>query len=559
MSADADHTRRTRSLNTGRMTNYPSVLEPFPLMLSVVVAVFGAIIGIHLITTLGISANTSVIGALVAILVARVPLSQMRRFRCVHRQNLLQTTISGATFGAGNALLLPIAIPWALGRPDLVWPMLIGAFCGLMVDAYVMYRVFDSDLFPGRGLWPPGVAAAETLIAGDKGGWRAWLLASAGVVGVGGAAIGIPMSALGVAFIGNIWALSMFGAGLLVRGFAEPVAGVTIDSLYIPHGVMIGAGLVALVQIGILLSRKAKESGSGGATGKGTAPPGIPPEIAAGPPPTTGARRFAGGLRNGFGLFLLSAVLVAVVMGLWAEMTPLQFVAWILFAAVAAMVSEFIIGLAAMQAGWFPATATALIFLVLGMLTGFPEVPLAALVAFTASTGPAFADMGYDLKTGWILRRNDRAGADIEGQGRLQQYLAEMVGFSVSLLVVAIAWRAYFEQDLLPPVVRVYAATITAGVADPAIAVNLLLWAIPGGLVQLIGGPSRQIGILFATGLLINFPIAGFTVLAGIAIRLVILRIWKEQAGTPIAILGAGFIGGDAVFGFSGMFRTGGP
>ena len=47
-----------------------------------------------------------------------------------------------------------------------------------------------------------------------------------------------------------------------------------------------------------------------------------------------------------------------------------------------------------MHAGWFPAFATALIFLIVGMLLGFPDLPLAILVGFTAATGPAFADMG---------------------------------------------------------------------------------------------------------------------------------------------------------------------
>jgi uncharacterized membrane protein YeaQ/YmgE (transglycosylase-associated protein family) len=124
MSAEVDYDQRFRDPQTGKMLRYPAVLEPVPLILNIVLAVLGAIIGIHLITTLGITANTSVIGALVAMLVARVPLAQMRRFRSVHRQNLVQTSISGATFGAGNALLLPIAVPWALDRPDLVWPML---------------------------------------------------------------------------------------------------------------------------------------------------------------------------------------------------------------------------------------------------------------------------------------------------------------------------------------------------------------------------------------------------------------------------------------------------
>ena len=64
------------------------------------------------------------------------------------------------------------------------------------------------------------------------------------------------MSAFGVAFIGNVWALTMFGIGLLIRGYAMPVAGIDIAKLYVPHGFMVGAGIVALVQVGLLIARR---------------------------------------------------------------------------------------------------------------------------------------------------------------------------------------------------------------------------------------------------------------------------------------------------------------
>ncbi|MBA3388853.1 MAG: hypothetical protein H0X19_05095 [Rubrobacter sp.] len=42
---------------------------------------------------------------------------------------------------------------------------------------------------------------------------------------------------------------------------------------------------------------------------------------------------------------------------------------------------------------------------------------------------------------------------------------------------------------------------------------------MPGALLQWLSGPSRQMGVLFATGLLITFPAVGWAVLAGILIR----------------------------------------
>ena len=189
---------------------HPSLFEPTTLLVASGLAVLGAIIGIQLLTRVGITPNSSVIGAVLAIALARLPLAVLRPFGNLHRQNLLQTVISGATFGGANALLLPIGIPWLMGRPDLIPAMLAGAFLAMLVDATLLYRTFDSRTFPAAGLWPSGVATAEVLIAGDEGGRRARLLGAGGVVGGVGQLFGIPMDVFGVCWIGNVWALSMF-------------------------------------------------------------------------------------------------------------------------------------------------------------------------------------------------------------------------------------------------------------------------------------------------------------------------------------------------------------
>jgi uncharacterized oligopeptide transporter (OPT) family protein len=90
-----------------------------------------------------------------------------------------------------------------------------------------------------------------------------------------------------------------------------------------------------------------------------------------------------------------------------------------LYAAFAAFIHELLVGIAAMHSGWFPAFAVALITLIIGILIGFPPVALGLLVGFSAATGPAFADMGYDLKAGYILRGFGRSPA-FELDGRRQ-------------------------------------------------------------------------------------------------------------------------------------------
>ena len=254
-------------------------------------------------------------------------------------------------------------------------------------------------------------------------------------------------------------------------------------------------------------------------------------------------------LTRGAVLYVVAAALLAAVSGLVAEMSVPMLIGWVLFAMVACIAAEFIVGLSAMHSGWFPAFATALIFLSLALIIGFPPVAVALVTGFIAAGGPAFADAGYDFKTGWILRRNESRAMELEG--RKQQFLAGVVGMAVALVVVALAFPMFFANDQIPPVARVFVKTIQAGV-DPALITTLLLWAIPGAIIQAIGGPKRQMGILLATGMLILNPAAGWAVLVGIVLRIVYSRLRKdkEAAESEMTIAAAGFIAGDALWSF---------
>ncbi|WP_309131272.1 hypothetical protein [Brevibacterium sp.] len=527
--------------------NHPRTFEPLTLILLIVLCVGGSLIGLRLITTLGISANTSVIGALVAMVIGRLSILGFQKMRNVHRQNLAQSAISASTFAASNALIAPIAIPFVMGRGDLVWPMFIGASFALVVDGFVLYRAFGSEFLPATSAWPPGVAAAETIKAGDEGGKRAWILAGGGVVGFIGSFFGLPMSAMGVAFLGNLWALSMFGLGLLINQYVPQLWNIDLASMYIPHGVMIGAGLVALGQaVRILLRKKPKVDVA--SLDEGQEPD--PAEL-----PTVTPKRLRGALANGFVLYVAGAIILAVAGGLWEEMSVWALIGWVLFAAVAAIIHEIIVGLAAMHSGWFPAFAVTLIFLIIGMLIGIPLIPLALLVGYCSATGPAFADMGYDLKAGWILRKGERPYTEYELAGRKQQFLASLVGFFVAIAMVALLWDSFLSSGQIPPVSQVFADTISAGLSDTSIWTSLLLWAVPGALIQLVGGAKRQMGVLLATGLLITTPWAGWLVMIAIVARLVWTKLRGEKGENEIVLFGAGIIAGDAVWGTAQVFK----
>jgi len=518
---------------------------PF-ILLTIVVSILGAIIGMQLITTLGVTPNTSVIGALVAMLLARVPLNIFQSLRSTHAQNTVQTSVSAATFGAANSLLIPIGIPYVMGRTDLIIPMLIGVSVALVIDGFIIYKVFDSKMFPSTAAWPPGVAAAETINAGDKGGKQAGFLGLGILGGLGGSFLGIPMSAAGIAFIANIWAMVAFGVGLLVTGYSNFLFGTDIDDLYIPHGIMVGAGLTALVQFVIIMikdQRKIKEDKKL-----------MDEEIASSETDSDNKlfTRSSGQVVRMFGLgyvlYALGAILLASVGGILTDLSIGMIILFVLFAAFTALATEVIVGVAAMHSGWFPAFAVSLISLIVCMLFGFPPVALALLVGYTAATGPAFADLGYDLKAGYIVR-GEKENLAFEIQGRKDQFKSTLIGFGVAIILVSLFHNNYFSLDLIPPIDEVYVSTIEAGISSQ-VAFYLVIWAIPGAIVQIIGGPGRQLGVLFATGLLVADPIAGLTVLVGVLVRSIIYK-WKgKEAETNMFTVAAGFIAGDALYEF---------
>lgn len=506
---------------------HPSLFDLGTLLLIIILSALGAIVGLELITRVGTTPNTSVIGAMVAIIIAQVPIAIFKKFKDINNQNLVQTAISGATFSAANGLLLPISIIFLMGETRLIWPMLIGASLAVITDATILYSSFDSDAFPAEAPWPSGIATAEAIKSAQEKGKSGLILLSGLVAGAVGKFNGIPMDLFGVAFIGNMFALTAFAIGLLVRGYSTQLFGVDINTLYVPHGVMIGAGVVTLIQIAIIIFSK-KESKY---------------------KVTRSSFQLKKGLMTGFGAYLIIAIILAIGTGIITKMSLGMLLFWIVFAAGAAIVSELIVGISAMHSGWFPAFATALIFLVVGMLLGFPPLALAVLVGFTAATGPCFADMAYDFKAGYVLRGSG-ADPEYEKEGRKQQYYAELIAFAVAIIIVGLTHNMYFSQDLIPPAARTYYATIQAG-SNPEIARMIMLWAIPGAIVQFIGGPSKQLGILFATGLLINFPIAGVTVLVGLIVRAIIMKVMgKEESKSFLYVFGAGSITGSALVSF---------
>ncbi len=501
----------------------------FNFILKIFVAILGAIIGLEILTRVGVTPNTSIIGIMVVILISFIPLKFFQQYRNPENQVQLQTVISGATFSAANGLLTPVAIIYLMGYHDLVLLALIGAGLAVAVDATILYFSFDSKVYPAKNPWPPGIAVAETIKATQSKPKSAITLILGFLGGITGKSFGIPTDLLGVAWIGNIFALAALAVGFLIRGYA-PKIGYDINSIYMPHGIMIGAGFMALIQIFRLIYQNRKED--------------------QGAMFSRSSLQMKKAIGSGFVAYLAITLFLAIALGVYTEMSVPMLILWIVFAAIGALASELIVGIAAMHSGWFPAFATALIFLVLGLIMGFPPKALAVMVGFVASTGPAFADMAYDLKAGWLVRGGDNPdNVQKEAEGRQKQFFGELLSFAVAIVIVGLLYQTYFSQDLIPPQAKTFVATIQAQ-SDVSIAKYLIIFGVVGAIIQFIGGEQKQIGVLLATGLLINYPIAGFTVLGALLVRVIIQKIYGEKGQHVLYVLGAGFIAGSAIYSF---------
>lgn len=506
----------------GKTRERVSAFESSTIILGFILAVLSAVICMQIIGKVGTTPNTSLIGAIVAMVVARIPLQSLMKFKSLERQNYIQTIVSGAGFTAANIGLLSVSILFILGENSFILPMILGALFGCLVSICVVGKIFDSRIYPAEAAWPPGVATAKAIEAGDEGGEKGRRLIQGIVVGIVGSMLKLPVAGIGVAFIANIFAISGLGIGLIIKGYSTTLfGGFDIGATYIPHGIMMGAGGMALIQCLIIIFNKKKEKGNYNVT--------------------VSDKDAKKGIFAGFILYIVGAIFIAIISGIISEMSFSKLIIWVLYASVCSVIAMLIVGMACMHSGWFPAFAITTIFLIIGIFIGFPSVPLALLTGYICSVGPCFADMGNDLKAGWILRG---MGSDHEYEvyGRKHQVYCELFGAIVGIIVVFVSMNLFFESDLMPPISGVFATTIESSV-DPSLIKTLAIWAIPGALIQCIGKTKNMVGVLFATGLLLNNPMYGIGILVAVTFRVIFGNKFMDTRD-------AGLIVGDGLYGF---------
>ena len=169
--------------------------------------------------------------------------------------------ISGATFSAGNVLLLSLAIVWLAGEkaglllPYIIYGTLVGLVFSGLVDIILAYKIFDSPFYPATNPWPIGVSTALSIRAGLERGKKALLPLYGAIVGTILTYFKYPGDVMGIALIGNVWAITMFGIGLILRAYSPQWFGIDLYKMYAPHGIMIGARIAAILQFVILYIR----------------------------------------------------------------------------------------------------------------------------------------------------------------------------------------------------------------------------------------------------------------------------------------------------------------
>lgn len=490
----------------------------------ILVAILGSFMGLEMIVTFGLSPYTAIIGILCAMLLARIPFSLFQSFHSPHCQNLLQTSVTVATFGAANALLVPIGIPFLLGREDLIVPMLIGASLAMFVDAWIIYRFFGTPFFPATESWPRGVATAKTISMGMEGGQRLWVFGFGFVIGVLGALIQLPSAAIGMAFLSQLFPMTMLAIGNLIGGFSKSFTQFDLHSLYIPHGVMIGAGIVILWDaLRLFFSRK----------------PRMFKERESESP-------IFSKLLIYIVLFFAFSLLLAWITGLFRSMSLKQLLFFLLITVIMQFFQRLIVGSTVMQTGFISAFSLALVFLALGMVLDFPIEALGVFAGFTAATGPVLASMGEALKTGYVLRGEGNNAE--ERAGKQQQLFVVWLTLLIAVLIVSFSHPFYFAQHRIPPIDHVFVATMKATES-----IELLnLWFVGAVVIGIVLQWINGAGVLLATGLLLSQPLLGAIILFGVILKLLVR---KRVESSTLVVLAAGILSGDVIGRLSSAFR----
>ena len=432
----------------------------------------------------------------------------------LNEANVTHTVMSAGAMVAGG---LAFTIPgiWMLGYADEVgwYEMLLVALSGVvlgLVCTVLLRRHFIED---AELEYPIGEAAAQTLIAGDKGGKTGWkLFGSMGLAGVytalrdwfavvpamllgnvsiPGVAFGIynsPML-LAVGFLVGTGAVVVWFAGALLANFGIIVGGSAaglwdvasgqgiVSSLGM--GVMMGAGLGVIFKNilpkAVRMLRDTRGSVTLGAAAVDDEAPAAP----------KGARRGRLRLSAGIAAFAVAAVALVVCFGL--QLGPVPAVIVVALAWVATAMSAQSVG----QTGIDPMEIFGLIVLLaVAAVSSVPQVQLFFVAGIVAVACGLAGDVMNDFHAGHVLGTSPKAQW-------IGQAIGAVIGAVVAVAVMSVLVSAYGPESFGPTASFVSAqasvvATMVAGIPSvPAFAIGLA-----GGLALYIAGfPAMMLGL----------------------------------------------------------------
>ena len=500
----------------------------------------------------------------------------------LNEANVTHTVMSAGAMVAGG---LAFTIPgiWMLGFADEVgvYEMLLVALSGVvlgLVCTVLLRRHFIED---AELEYPIGEAAAQTLIAGDKGGKTGWkLFGSMGIAGIytalrdglgmipamlfgnvaiPGVAFGIynsPML-LAVGFLVGTGAVVVWFAGALIGNFGIIVGGSAaglwdvasgqgiVSSLGM--GVMMGAGLGVIFK-NILPkafrmlkdTRGAVTLGAAAADADGAAPAA---------PEGKGAKRARLRLSAGIVAFAVAAVALVICFGL--QLGPVPALIVVALAWVATAMSAQSVG----QTGVDPMEIFGLIVLLaVAAVSNVPQVQLFFVAGIVAVACGLAGDVMNDFHAGHVLGTSPKAQW-------IGQAIGAVIGAVVAVAVMAVLVSAYGPESFGPTASFVSAqasvvATMVAGIPSvPAFALGL---AVGIGL-YLLNFPTMMLGLGIYLPFYMSFT-AFLGAMAKVAYDFVCKRrraklapeeaAEKEKAqGETGLVVSSGLLGGESIVG----------
>lgn len=453
--------------------------------------------------------------------------------------NVAHTAMSaGAMVAGGVAFTVPGV--WMLDPEAVVgfWPLLAvtlsGTILGVIFVAAMRRHFIEVEQLP----FPMGIAAAETVLAGDEGGQKAkWLFGSLGVAAVITALrdqwgkipaalmpaalwqrniqFGVwvsPMAAgigyligplfMGTWFLGAVLSYLLFIPLTVNGGYLSLETATAIkDSFGI--GLIVGAGVGVLLK-GVL--PKAREVFS----------------------PMLGGR---GDINLRWAPFVMAAIAVCLTviagMGVVASIVTILGV-WITTAMAATLDG---------QTGIDPMEVFGILVLLAVKLVVTPGTTAAFFVAAVAAVACGIAgDNLQDFKAGYMLGTMPRAQVYAE-------LIGGVVGAAVSVIVIFVMHRAFGAMgpgtELVAPQAYVVSTMVSGLPHAPAFAVGFAL----GVVLYYLGIPGMTIGI----GIYLPMYISAAAAVGGLC-RWLVDRHWP-QISERGQLVSSGFLGGEGVTG----------